>query len=90
MRLLLPFIFVLICPLMMLFMMRGVHGRGAHSDDRQRTPDHQDIVAAGEDPRIVELRRQRDELGARVDELEAQMSRLDPTREAEPQVHASV
>jgi hypothetical protein len=90
MRSLLPFVFVLICPLMMLFMMRGMHGRGAHADEQHGTAGQQGMLASGEDPQIAELRRQRDELEARVDELESQMSRIARARVAEPRVHAPV
>jgi Protein of unknown function (DUF2933) len=89
MRSLLPFVFILICPLMMLFMMRGMHGRGAHSADQQARSDQQGMLAAGEDPQIVELRQQRDRLEARVDELEAQMNRIEGPREAESRVAAA-
>jgi Protein of unknown function (DUF2933) len=90
MRSLLPFIFILICPLMMLFMMRGMHGRGAHSADQHKMPDQQGTLEAGEDPQIAALREQRDRLEARVDELEAQMSRNERPREAERQVPTPV
>jgi hypothetical protein len=89
MRSLLPFLFILICPLMMLFMMRGMHGRGADSADQHSKPDQQRVLEAGEDPQIIELRQQRDQMEARVDELEAQMSRIDLPRESGSQVQAS-
>jgi hypothetical protein len=88
MRSLLPFVFILICPVMMLFMMRGMHGRGAHSADQQARSDPQSLLPAGEDPQIAELRQQRDDLEARVDELEAQKIRIELPKEAEPQVAA--
>lgn len=89
MRSLLPFIFILICPLMMLFMMRGMHGRGADSADQHARSDEQGMLAAGEDQQIVELRQQRDQLEARVDELEAQMGRIEQPQEAASQVVAA-
>jgi len=89
MRSLLPFIFILICPLMMLFMMRGMHGRGTHSADHHPGSDQQGMLAEGEAPQIVELRQQRDELEARVDELEAQMSRIERHTEVDSQVVAA-
>jgi len=89
MRSLLPYLFILICPLMMVVMMRGMHGRGARSADQHSKPDQQGILEAGEDPQIIELRQQRDLLEARVDELEAQMSRIERPREAESQVVAA-
>jgi cell division protein FtsB len=79
MRSLLPFIFILICPLMMLFMMRGMHGRGAHAAE-QDAADRKGIHEAGED-QLAELREQRDQLEARVDELETQLARIERSRE---------
>lgn len=79
MRSLLPIIFILICPLMMLFMMRGMHGRGAHSAEKGTT-DAQGILDTG-GGHSAELRKQRDQLEARVDELEAQLSRLERSGE---------
>jgi TolA-binding protein len=83
---LLPFLFILICPLMMLFMMRGMHGRDAHPAENG-TPDAQSIRDAGED-QIAELRQQRDQLEARVDELEAQLGRIERSQE-EPLIRTS-
>lgn len=79
MRSLLPFIFILICPLMMLFMMRGMHGRGAHPAEKGAIDVH-GIGDASED-QLVELREQRDQLEARVDELEAQLQRIERSQE---------
>jgi TolA-binding protein len=86
MRSLLPFIFILVCPLMMLFMMRGMHGHGAHPDEKGATGVH-GIGDASED-QLVELREQRDELEARVDELEAQLQRIERSQE-EPLIRTS-
>ena len=86
MRSLLPFVFILICPLMMLFMMRGMHGHDAHPAETG-APDAHGIGDASED-QPVELREQRDRLEARVDELEAQMSRVDQSEE-EPLIRTS-
>jgi Protein of unknown function (DUF2933) len=87
MRALLPFVFILICPLMMLFMMRGMHGRGEHSAERETT-GQQGVREAGDDARTAELREQRDRLDARVDELEAQLARIERSRE-EPLIRTS-
>ena len=58
MRNLLPLLIILACPLMMIFMMRGMHG--GHGDDQQNTPDHQ--ARSPYDPtsedRIAELERE--------------------------------
>jgi len=87
MRSLLPFLFILICPLMMLFMMRGMHGRGAHTAE-QDAADQQGIREPGEDTQTAELRELRDRLEARVDELEAQLVRIERSHE-EPLVRTS-
>jgi hypothetical protein len=87
MRSLLPFVFVLACPLMMLFMMRGMHGRGAPSAERDAT-GQQGVREAGADAQTAELRDQRDRLEARVDELEAQLARIERSRE-EPLIGTS-
>ena len=83
---LLPFLLILICPLMMLFMMRGMHGHGAHPAEKGATDAH-GIGDANED-QIVELREQRDQLEARVDELEAQLDRIERSQE-EPLIRTS-
>jgi TolA-binding protein len=80
MRSLLPFVFILICPLMMLFMMRGMHGHGTHPAEKGTT-DTQGIGGSGDD-QVAELREQRDQLEARVDELEAQLDRIERSQEA--------
>ena len=58
MRNLLPLLIILACPLMMIFMMRGMHGGDGH--DQQHTPDHQ--ARSPYDPtsedRIAELERE--------------------------------
>ena len=86
MRSLLPFVFILICPLMMLFMMRGMHGHGAHSAEKG-TKDAHGIGDTGDD-QIAELCEQRDQLETRVDELEAQLNGIEGSRE-EPLVRTS-
>jgi TolA-binding protein len=79
MRSLLPFVFILICPLMMLFMMRGMHGHGAQHAEKGTT-DAQGVGVTGDD-QIAELREQRDQLETRVDELEAQLNRIEESQE---------
>ena len=58
MRTLIPLLIVLACPLMMIFMMRGMHG--GDSDDQQHKPDRQ--ARSPYDPtsedRIAELERE--------------------------------
>ena len=59
MRNLLPLLIILACPLMMIFMMRGMHGGNDH-DQQQHTPDPQarsPFDPTSED-RIAELERE--------------------------------
>lgn len=90
MKALLPFLFILICPLMMLFMMRGMHGHGAHAGDQHPGPGQESVLEGREDPEVATLLEQRDRLEARVEELEAQMSRFQRAQEAESRVPTPV
>lgn len=90
MKSLIPFLFILACPLMMLFMMRGMHGHGAHSADQQPGPGRRSITEGSEDPDVADLREQRDQLEVRVQELEAQMSLLQRPQEEEQRVTTPV
>ena len=90
MRSLLPFVFILICPLMMLFMMRGMHGHGGQAADKQAGSERKGIAEGSEDQSVADLREQRDQLEVRVQELEAQMSRLAPSEQADPRVPTAV
>jgi hypothetical protein len=80
----------LICPLVMLFMMRGMHGRGAHANEQHTGQGPRGMLAASEGPEVADLREQRDRLEARVEELVAQMSRLERAQETESRVPAPV
>lgn len=90
MKELLPYLFILICPLMMLFMMRVVHGRSAHAADQYPAASQRSILDACEGGEVATLREQRDQLETRVQELETQMSRLERSRKAEPRVSTLV
>ena len=46
----LPLVFVLACPLMMMFMMRGMHGGGTHHQRSTRSPRTTAPLAASTDP----------------------------------------
>jgi len=50
----LPFVLLLACPLMMVFMMRGMHGRGGHTEADPKPPR--------ERMSLDELKHERDEL----------------------------
>ncbi len=70
MRQLLPFILVLACPLMMIFMMRGMHGHGSKAG-------HEDPAAPQNHADVTELRALRDRLEAQIDDLDARMEALE-------------
>lgn len=72
----LPYLLLLACPIAMFFMMRGMHGHGGQRG----------ILEAPNDADVAALSEQRDRLEARVEELEAQMSRVEWRSEAEPRV----
>lgn len=72
MRALLPYVFILVCPLMMLFMMRGMHGRrsdNAHGQgavDEHGTPRQGQSLTSLSDER-ARLEKQLAELDAEID-----------------------
>jgi hypothetical protein len=67
---------VLVCPLMMIFMMRGGHGHGGHAGGRHGGRDHE---AAPRRASTHELRYQRDELDRLIEERERSEEReLEP------------
>jgi hypothetical protein len=71
MKEILPILLVLVCPLMMIFMMRGMHGVGDHgSAARPRVED--DMSAA-------ELRRLRDEIDRRIKALDERVRNVEAT-----------
>jgi len=66
----LPFLFILICPLMMIFMMRGMHG-GGH---RQAGDTHEMNTA--------ELRRLHDEIDGRLQALDERVRDVEASTDA--------
>lgn len=76
MRSLLPLLLLLACPLMMVFMMRGMHG-GGHQKD------HADHSSSEEQLRAAELRALRAELDARLQELNGRIDVIEAA-EARP------
>ncbi len=82
------FLLILACPLMMIFMMRGGHGHGAHgghtgpaSGSRASGSPHEDCEHA--DQSIDELKRQRADIDRAIAEREASEygnRTLEPTR----------
>ena len=90
MQALLPYLLILMCPVAMFFMMRGMHGRGGHAAEQHSAPGQQGILEGPEDTEVAALLEQRDQLEARVEELEAQMSRLERSQDAGPRSRAPV
>jgi hypothetical protein len=71
----LPFVLlVLICPLAMIFMMRGMHGHGSKNEAT-------DQAVQGAPLKATELRELRESLEARIEELDA---RIDDLEDAGP------
>jgi hypothetical protein len=85
-----PYLLILACPIAMIFMMRGMHGHGAQKAGTHRETGQQSMLEAPNDVDVAALSEQRDRLEARVAELEAQMSRLEWSPEAEPRVQTPV
>ena len=68
----LALLLVLVCPLMMIFMMRGGHGHGGHSHG-MHGGGQQDADDSGQKQvSLQELRRRHDELAAQIQALEEQ------------------
>lgn len=74
MRALLPLLLLLACPLMMVFMMRGMHGHGAHPDSG--SADSQKGMSSGE------LHSLRDRLEAQIVALDNRLDALESTEPA--------
>ena len=86
----LPYLLLLAFPISMIFMMRGMHGRGGHAAEQHPGHGQRGILDAPDDADVAALSEQRDRLEARVEELEAQMSRVEWHPEAEPRVQTPV
>jgi hypothetical protein len=65
----LPLLFILACPLMMIFMMRGMHG--GHDMGAENMDQHAPELEDGADQRIRDLERQVSELRAERDRAES-------------------
>lgn len=73
MKEILPFLLILVCPLMMLFMMRGMHG-GGHDHAGQKRPEDEMSAA--------ELRGLRDEIDQRLQALDERVRDVEASSEA--------
>jgi hypothetical protein len=69
MKSLLPFLFVLVCPLMMVFMMRGMHGHGADAKHADRAPNQEPMTAGELNELRDNLEMQMVALNERIDSL---------------------
>jgi hypothetical protein len=68
-------LFLLACPLMMIFMMRGMHGGHGDTADRdheQRAGDPYDKTYPDSSSPLDDLRRRRDELDRQIEEREGE------------------
>ena len=67
---------VLLCPLMMIFMMRGMHGGQSHTGEEGHTHDaggcHGGNHGTTTTASLEELRRQREELDREIEQREAE------------------
>jgi hypothetical protein len=71
MRAFLPYIFILVCPLMMLFMMRGMHGRRSDDAHGQGAFDEHGTLRRGQSLTLLSDERAR--LEVQLAELEAEI-----------------
>jgi hypothetical protein len=67
----LPYLFILICPLMMLFMMRGMHGQRSHDARDQGAFDEHGRLRQGQS--LTLLADERDRLEEQLAELDAEI-----------------
>jgi hypothetical protein len=76
MRQYLPFLLVLACPLMMVFMMRGMMGHGSHGKDDAKESDAA-MPRIDEATSAAELQQLRDDLTARLGQLDSRIEELE-------------
>ena len=67
----LPYLFILICPLMMFFMMRGMHGQRSHDARDQGTVDEHGTLRQGQS--LTSLTDERARLEEQLAELDAEI-----------------
>ena len=71
MRAFLPYLFILVCPLMMLFMMRGMHGHRSDNAHGQGAFDEHGTLRQGQS--LTLLTDERDRLEEQLAELDAEI-----------------
>ena len=71
MRALLPYLFILVCPLMMLFMMRGMHGHRSDNAHGQGAVDEHGTLRQGQT--LTSLTDERARLEEQLAELDAEI-----------------
>ncbi len=85
----LPILFLLACPLMMIFMMRGMgHGGHAHGAGSSGETGQGQLHDASHDV-VGEIRALREELGERFNDIDRRIDELED-RAAEPDSHPAV
>jgi len=78
MKEILPFLLILVCPLMMIFMMRGMHG-GAHKVDGDHQPSSGAHDAPADQMSPAELRELRDDIDRRLGALDERIRGVEET-----------
>lgn len=71
MRAILPYLFILVCPLMMLFMMRGMHGHRSDNAHGQGAVDEHGTLRQGQS--LTSLTDERARLEEQLAELDAEI-----------------
>ena len=82
MRALLPYLFILICPLMMIFMMRGMRGHRSDNVDGQGAFDEHGALRHGQS--LTLLAGERDRLEEQLAELDAEIDAKAASAEQSP------
>ena len=84
MRAFLPYLFILVCPLMMLFMMRGMHGHRSDNAHGQGAVDEHGTLRQGQSlTSLTDERARLEEQLAELDaEIDAEASRAEQAHES--------
>jgi hypothetical protein len=88
MKEILPFLLVLVCPLMMIFMMRGMRGGGDHAGGRRGDGSRQVHDASTDSMSAGELGNLRDDIDERLQEMDARIDQMGHTAAPESQKDA--
>ncbi len=80
----LPWVFLLACPLMMLFMMRGMGGGRRSTDNGKPTSGRDDVLPVSLDKTAPQAMPHAGDAQARIAQLEFEVAQLRAAREANP------